>query len=160
MDCNNSCWPSGHWTVKEELLGVWPLESLLRHTQWSCWLSGKDNCTMSSQQPITTPLFAPGREADGFDTTTAVNIRHLLWQYNFHKSWVSSNSWWLFDLVCMWLQLCGLQAPSGDTKALSGLIWVHVDSSTHSRKSSWLLLSMSLQNLTFTVDVLDRGFQP
>lgn len=31
MDCNNNCWPSGHWTVKEELLGVWPPESLLRH---------------------------------------------------------------------------------------------------------------------------------
>lgn len=66
MDCNNNCWPSGHWTVKEQPLGVQPLESLLGHTLWSCQLSGKDNC---SQQSITTPLFPSGSKADGYNSS-------------------------------------------------------------------------------------------
>lgn len=67
MDCNNNCWPSGHWTVKEQLLGVQPLESLLQHTLWSCQLSGKDNCTASSHQSITAQSFLSESKADGYN---------------------------------------------------------------------------------------------
>jgi len=54
MDCNNNCWPSGQWTVKEQFLGVQPLDSHLWNILQSCQLSGKDNCTMGGQKSFTT----------------------------------------------------------------------------------------------------------
>lgn len=64
MDCNNNCWPSGHWTVKEQLLGVRPPESLL----------GLGVCVSASSAAGRASLALRKPELRG--AATAGNLRH------------------------------------------------------------------------------------